>query len=70
MKKNYLVPEVCIVNVEPHAHILDGSPVRSISSESTGLRYGGGSSTAGNPSARVKDATEAYDVWQDDWSAE
>ena len=66
MKKNYLIPEVCIVNVEPHAHILDGSPVRSISSESTGLRYGGGSNT----SARVKDATEAYDVWQDDWSAE
>ena len=66
MKKNYLIPEVCIVNVEPHAHILDTSPVKSISSESTGLRYGGGNTGA----ARVKDATEAYDVWQDDWSAE
>ena len=54
------------MNVEPHAHILDTSPVKSISSESTGLRYGGGNTGA----ARVKDATEAYDVWQDDWSAE
>ena len=66
MKKHYMNPEVSVVNVEPHAHILDGSPVRSISSESTGLRYGGGSNT----SARVKDQGEVYNVWDDDWSAE
>lgn len=67
MKKNYLVPEMCVVKVDGTSMIAQS--VRNVES-TTGLKFGGGSSTAGNPSARVKDATEAYDVWQDDWSAE
>ena len=35
-------------------------------SNSVGMKYGGGN----NGAARVKDATETYDVWDDDWSAE
>ena len=67
MKNHYLIPEVCIVKVDGTSMIAQS--VRYVES-TTGLKFGGGSSTAGNPSARVKDATEAYDVWQDDWSAE
>ena len=67
MKKHYMNPEVSVVNVELHAHILDGaSPLRSVSSN-VGLQ---GGNTGSAEAARVKDATEAYDVWQDDWSAE
>ena len=51
MKKIYLIPKVHAVNVEPHAHLMDVSPVQRVSSESTGITYGGGSTQ----SARVKD---------------
>ncbi|MBP5771716.1 MAG: hypothetical protein J6W75_10195 [Bacteroidaceae bacterium] len=61
MKKIYLIPKVHVVNVEPHAHLLDGSPVQRVSSQSTGITYGGGSNTA----ARVKDRG-GYNVWGDD----
>ena len=54
---------MCIVKVDGTSMIAHS--IQRIQS-STGLGYGGGSNT----SARVKDATEAYDVWQDDWSAE
>ncbi len=63
MKKNYLIPEMCIVKVDGTSMIAQ-SIQRVQSSTGVGLEYGGGSHT----SARVKDATEAYDVWDDDWS--
>ena len=65
MKKNYLIPEVCIVKVDGTSMIAQ-SIQRVQSSTGVGITYGGGN----NGAARVKDATEAYDVWQDDWSAE
>lgn len=65
MKKNYLIPEVNVVSVEPHAHILNGaSPVGRVSSNAD-ITYGGGNAQ----SARVKDQG-TYDVWDDNWSAE
>ena len=67
MKKKYMIPEVSVVNVEPHAHILDGaSPLRSVSSN-VGLQ---GGNTGSAEAARVKDQGEVYNVWDDDWSAE
>ena len=69
MKKKYLKPEMCIVKVDG-TNMIANSPVSQVSGNA-GFTYGGGSSNAGaTPAARVKDATEAYDVWQDDWSAE
>ena len=64
MKKNYLIPEMCIVKVDG-TNMIAKSPMSKVSSN-TNLQYGGGN----NGSARVKDATEVYDVWNDDWSAE
>ena len=65
MKKIYQQPETTVVNVEPHGHILDDGSVRTLSGNAN-MNYGGGN----NGNARVKDATDAYDVWDDDWSAE
>lgn len=64
MKKHYLNPETCIVKVDG-TNMIAKSPMSKVSSN-TNLQYGGGN----NGSARVKDATEVYDVWNDDWSAE
>ena len=64
MKKHYLNPETCIVKVDG-TNMIAQSKVSHVSSN-TNLQYGGGN----NGSARVKDATEVYDVWNDDWSAE
>ncbi len=61
----FLIPQVHAVNVEPHAHLLDGASVQRVSSESTGITYGGGSTQ----SARVKNKG-TYDVWGDDWGTE
>ena len=55
---------MCIVKVDG-TNMIATSLVSSVSSN-TNLQYGGGN----NGSARVKDATEVYDVWNDDWSAE
>ena len=65
MKKNYLIPEMCIVKVDG-TNMIATSIQKVQSSTGVGIIYGGGN----NGAARVKDATEAYDVWQDDWSAE
>ena len=66
MKKNYLVPEMYIVKVDGTSMIAQSQVSKVQSSTGVGITYGGGN----NGAARVKDATEAYDVWQDDWSAE
>lgn len=63
MKKNYIQPATTVVRVAVHGHILDGSPVRSVSSGNVGLNYGGGS----NQASRVKEQ-DNYNVWDDDWS--
>ena len=63
MKKIYLTPVLHIISVEPHAHILDASNVRTVNTGSTGITYGGGS----NQAARVKD-NGGYNVWDDDWN--
>ena len=68
MKKNYQQPATTVVSVAAHGHILQNS-VRSLSSNSAGIIYGGaGNANNGGASARVKDAGEVYDVWNDDWS--
>ena len=64
MKKHYLNPQMCIVKVDG-TNMIATSTVSHVSSN-TNLQYGGGN----NGSARVKDATEVYVVWNDDWSAE
>ena len=64
MKKQYLNPEISVVKVDG-TNMIATSTVSRVSSN-TNLQYGGGN----NGSARVKDATEVYDVWDDDWSAE
>ena len=56
---------MCVVKVDGTSMIAQ-SIQRVQSSTGVGITYGGGN----NGAARVKDATEAYDVWQDDWSAE
>ena len=55
---------MCIVKVDG-TNMIAKSPMSRVSSN-TNLQYGGGN----NGTARVKDATEVYDVWNDDWSAE
>ncbi len=55
---------MCIVKVDG-TNMIATSTVSKVSSN-TNLQYGGGN----NGTARVKDATEVYDVWNDDWSAE
>ena len=66
MKKNYQQPATTVVSVAAHGHILDGSNPVSKMSSNTNIGYGGG----GTGSARVKDATEVYDVWDDDWQGQ
>ena len=61
-KKHYLNPETCIVKVDG-TNMIAQSPMSRVSSN-TNLQYGGGN----NGSARVKDGTDTYDVWDDDWS--
>ena len=66
MKKIYQTPELLIVRVAPHAHLLLASVQDVYSDTSVGLRLGGASSSSdsGGADARVKD----YNVWDDDWS--
>ena len=67
MKKNYVQPATTVVSVAAHGHILDGSNSRiSKTSSNANIGYGGG----GTGSARVKDATDTYDVWDDDWQGQ
>ena len=54
---------MCIVKVDG-TNMIAESPMSRVSSNNN-LQYGGGN----NGPARVKDATEVYDVWNDDWSA-
>ena len=60
MKKMYQQPTMDVVEIEV-TQMMALSEVKTVSSESTGITYGGGSSTA----ARVK--TNTVD-WDDDWS--
>ena len=65
MKKIYQTPELLIVRVAPHAHLLGASVQGIYSDTSVGLGFGGASSSdPGGADARVKD----YNVWDDDWS--
>ena len=67
MKKNYQQPATTVVSVATETLIANS--VRSLSSNSAGISYGGaGNANNGGASARVKDAGEVYDVWDDDWS--
>ena len=61
MKKNYIQPATTVVSVATETLIAQS--VTGLSN-SVGMKYGGGN----NGAARVKDATDAYDVWDDDWS--
>ena len=65
MKKNYQQPALVSISVAAHGHILSGSDGVAKIGGNTNMNYGGGSSTE---VARVKDATDVYDVWDDDWS--
>ena len=62
MKKTYQQPTLYSVIVAAHRHILDGSPVHTVSGNAS-LNYGGGDSQA----ARVKEHVN-YNVWDDDWN--
>ena len=70
MKKNYVQPATTVVSVAAHGHILDGGSVQRINSNSVGIGFGGASSNNTSGQARVKDATEVYDVWDDDWQGQ
>ena len=61
MKKNYQQPALCIVAVEPHAHLLTDSlhAVGTNLSEGDEIHYRG----AGNGDARVKGNTVEWDDW-------
>ena len=61
MKKNYIQPMTTVVSVATETLIAQS--VKGLSN-SVGMKYGG----AGTGAARVKDGTETYDVWDDDWS--
>ena len=66
-KKNYQQPATTVVSVATETLIANS--VRSLSSNSAGISYGGaGNAYNGGASARVKDDGEVYDVWDDDWS--
>ena len=63
MKKNYQQPALCIVAVEPHAHILQAS-VQTLSTNLSGgdeIHYAG----AGNGDARVKGNSVEWDDWEE-----
>ena len=61
VKKNYIQPATTVVGVATES-IVAQSGVNKVQGGT--LNYGG----AGTGAARVKDATEVYDVWDDDWS--
>ena len=61
-KKAYQQPALCIVTVEPHAHLLDASPVQTVSTTQTvDINYGGGNAGA----ARVKGNSVDWDDWSE-----
>lgn len=65
MKKTFISPKTEVVSVATEALIAGSGGVQNVSTPSSvNIRYGGGN----NGDARVKDATEVYDVWDDDWS--
>lgn len=61
-KKTYMKPTIRTVQIQHWQAMLQSSPVTSINSGDTGIKYGGVS----NGAARVKQGD--YDVWDDDWS--
>ncbi len=59
MKKMYQTPTMNVVDIEA-AQMLANSYVREVSSNETGITYGGGS----NQAARVKSNTVDWDEWE------
>ena len=68
MKKNYQQPATTVVSVA--AETLIANSVQGVNSNSVNIRYGGASSNNTSGQARVKDATDTYDVWDDDWQGQ
>ena len=66
MKKNYQQPATTVVSVESESHLLTDSLHNVTTQQGVNIRYGGGN----NGGARVKDATDTYDVWDDDWQGQ
>lgn len=65
MKKKYLNPDVKVVIIDSHSHLLTGSITATAGNAN--ITYGGASSNLSDPSARVKDEGGNYSVWNDDW---
>ena len=69
MKKNYLIPEMCVIKVDSTNMIAESITGTSDNLGTSGFHYGGASTNNTSGIVRVKDQG-AYDVWEDDWSAE
>lgn len=58
MKKNYVKPQMQVVKINQSTFIMGSKSITGVSSNDTGITYGGGSSTSG----RSRD----YDDWDEE----